>query len=144
MRASSAAFILGIALALVAAFPVAANATPRTGDRINLFDPPATMAADQPFWVGHGWCSTLEDEDPLLPIVNPSTRVELAVDGTPITTATDVTLGVAFPDPEACVALKINYHNFRGGLAAGEHTLSGCWYLLGELQFCNEATVTFA
>jgi hypothetical protein len=42
-----------------------------------------------------------------------------------------------------CVARKINYHNFRFGLPAGDHTLTGCWYWVGDLQFCEEATISF-
>lgn len=143
MRKLRFALVLSSALLLVSIAPVAAGSQPRTGDQISLFAPPTTAAANQPFWVGHGWCSTSDDQDPLKLIVNPSSRVDLAVDGQAVATGTDLSFDVSFPDGVTCIALKINYHNFRPGLPAGSHTLTGCWYLLGELQFCREATIDF-
>jgi hypothetical protein len=40
--------------------------------------------------------------------------------------------------------LKVNYYNAREGLPAGQHTIVGCWYLQGELQFCREVEISFA
>ena len=143
MRLLRFALVLSSMLLLVAVAPVTANGQPRTGDQINLFDPPVSAPANEPFWVGHGWCSTTDDQDPLKSILNPSSRVELAVDGQPVATGTDLSFNVSFPDGVTCIVHKINYRNFRNGLPAGSHTLTGCWYLLGELQFCQEATVVF-
>ena len=143
MRARTVAMIVSWMLALAVAMPVAAKDIPRTGDQLNLFDPPATMAANEPFWVGHGWCSTSDDADPVRSILDPTSRIAFTVDGAAVSTGTDVSFDVSFPDGVTCITLKISYHNFRAGLPVGTHTIEGCWYLLGELQFCNEATVAF-
>jgi hypothetical protein len=123
---------------------VAAELPPRTGERINLLTtPPTTMPANQPFWLGHGWCTQDTDEDPILLALNPDSRVEFTIDGTPVTTATDVEFGGTTALGAPCVVLKTNYYNARFGLDAGTHTFTGCWYLLGELQFCRAAEIQF-
>ena len=143
MRRLFNAAAMSLVLLLVVIAPVAAGRPPRTGDQINLFDPPSSFPASEPFWVGHGWCSTADDEDPLRSIVSPSTAVKFTVDGQPVVTGTDLSRNVSFDDGVTCIAFKVNYHNFAKGLAAGSHTITGCWYLLGELQFCLDATIQF-
>jgi hypothetical protein len=143
MRVRTAALIVSGMLALAVAMPVAAKDIPRTGDQLNLFDPPTTMAANEPFWVGHGWCSTADDADPMRSILDPTSQIVFTADGAVVATGTDVSFDVSFPDGVTCITLKINYHNFRVGLPIGSHTIAGCWYLLGELQFCREAAVAF-
>jgi hypothetical protein len=116
---------------------------PRTGERINLFVPPATMPANMAFWFGHGWCTEETDEDPILVALDPESRVEFTIDGVPVVTATDIEFDGTTELGDPCVVEKINYHNARFGLPDGLHAVSGCWFLLGELQFCREAEITF-
>jgi hypothetical protein len=138
------AAVLGWLMVLAVAFPVRAEQLPpRTGERLNLFAPPATMAADATFWLGHGWCTQETDEDPLLLALNPGTRVDFYIDGDLLTAGTDVEIGTFTELGQACVAQKISYVNFRFGLPVGNHLVEGCWLLLGELQFCRRAEVLF-
>jgi hypothetical protein len=143
MRRLRNAIVASFVVLLVAIAPVSAGGPPRTGYQIDLFNPPATAPANEPFWVGHGWCSTADDEDPLRSVLSPSTRVTFTLDGQTLVTGTDVSFNVSFDDGVTCVAYKINYHNFASGLPAGSHTITGCWYLLGDLWFCREATIEF-
>jgi hypothetical protein len=142
MRNLAAALVVSV-IALAASQPVAAKNIPRTGDRIDLFAAPLSMPADEPFWVGHGWCTTADDADPVRAVLDPTSRFELAVDGQAVATGTDLSFDVSFPDGVTCIGLKTNYHNFRSGLPAGSHTITGCWFLVGELQFCEEAVIGF-
>ena len=108
-------------------------APPRTGSQINLLTgPPATFAADTPFWIGHGWCLTQEELDEGLvdsttDIVRRASRFELFVDDVAVPLATDLQMNV-----EPCLVHKINFHNFRFGLSAGLHIFRGEFYLAGE------------
>jgi hypothetical protein len=138
MRRIAVSLVVACAISLLAALPASAARIPRTGDRINLLDPPESAVAGQPFWVGQGFCSTTDDEDAFASTVNPSTRVTIAVDGMQVSTGTDVSIGVG-----ECVVRKFDYHNFRFGLPAGVHTFKGCWYWLGALQFCEQASIAF-
>ena len=75
MRRLGNAVVASFVVLLVAIAPVAAGGPPRTGEQINLFDPPVTVAANQPIWIGHGWCSTADDEDPLRSVVSPTRAI---------------------------------------------------------------------
>lgn len=118
-------------------------APPRTGDRISLFDPPATFPADTAFWIGHGWCLTQEELDEGVvdspsDVIRRASRFELFVDDVAVPLATDLQR-----DVDICVVQKFNFHNFRAGLPAGAHHFRGEWYLAGSHNLTMEADVEF-
>ena len=131
------------ALALVcAAFvvaPAGAMRIPTTGTRILLgqcvVSPcVSTYPAGEPFYVSHGFI-TDGSEVQLSQLLDPGTRFELTVDGQPVASALDLDV-TADPPSKAYVT------NFRFGLA-GVHTLVGCWYAQGVLQYCGTRVITF-
>lgn len=131
--------VLAITAVLLASAPAAANSIPRTGDRLNLFVPPATAPADTPFWVGHGFAT----EPPELPaaIADGSAWFELYVDGAAVSLRKDVD----FLGGASVESVNIGwFHNFADGLPSGSHHFEGRWYVYGGvLQLQLEADVLF-
>ena len=94
MRRLAAVAIALLFVGIVAAGPLSASAQgagiPFMGDRLGLYDPPATieMAADTPFYVVHGNCYPAES--PLASLLRPATRLELWIDGAAVTMGTQI------------------------------------------------------
>ena len=132
---TAAAFVV----AAVFAVSAGAHGIPTTGDQITLGNCVAspctsTYAANEPFFVRQGFVTNGTDED-RRSLLDPRTRFELTVDGERVPAALDLDLNA---DPPS----KLYITNFRFGMT-GTHTLEGCWYSDGELQFCGTRSITF-
>lgn len=141
MRRLSAVAISLLFVGVLAAGPLSASAhgagIPFVGDRLGLYDPPATieMAADTPFYVAHGNC--YPPEGPLASLLRPATRFELYIDGTAVTMGTQI----YFDGPPACPLTKLNYHNFHFGLPAGTYAFEAVWFDESLGEYMRTATV---
>jgi hypothetical protein len=132
--------VIAISLALVIATGSAAgaNSVPTTGTRIRLLAPPATFAADTPFFIEGGFSCHVPDEAPLC--VHASTHYDLFVDGVEQASQVDVDLrefGGSF------FILKEDLTNFPDGLPAGPHTFVYFNYANGTLFDTASVTITF-
>jgi hypothetical protein len=131
--------VLASALLVSAGVGIAsANSVPHPELRINLFVPPATMPADTPFWIGHGF-SIAPDELPADSVPGAAT-FELYVDGSAVSLRKDVEY--AGGNSVDSVAF-IWYRNFDQGLPAGEHRFEGRWYVDGAIFLELGADVLF-
>ncbi len=102
--------------------------------RIDIFpgaSTPAVFAARTPFWIGYGFVP--QDERSL----EETTRFELAVDGEPVSTSTDLEV-----EDERTVS-KLTVASFEAGLPAGWHRFAGRWYVDGRLVLANDTSIEF-
>jgi len=118
---------------LVVAAPATANSKPTTGSRIGLYVPPATFAADTPFYVKHGFACGLTEVGCIATQINGTSSFSLYVDGVLQRSSVEVEVGGG--------AIKTNIPN---GLPAGVHTLTGVWNLNGSVTQTLTATITFS
>lgn len=132
-------FLLGAvvcAVALLVAWPATANNKPVTGERIGLFEGPATFTADTPFYTEHGFVCVLDDVDCMGVETSARSWFELYVDDTLQASTIDV-------DRNENTIARYSLINFPAGLPAGEHTFLGKWYRDGELFHTASATINF-
>lgn len=127
--------VIALAALLVAASPVAAAGT-TTGTRISLFAPPATFAADTPFYIEHGSVCELSAGDQASECMNADTHFDLYLDG-----ALQPSALVIENSPATWV--KLNLTNYPAGLARGRHTFVGVWVQGGSPYFALSATINF-
>jgi hypothetical protein len=120
------------ALSLAAALPASANSKPVTGPRISFFAPPASFAADSPFYIEQGFGCLLTDRACMTSQITGQSGFQLYVDGVlqPSTPEVDVTDGVI---------RKFQLTNFPNGLPAGTHTFVGVFIVDGV---ANEMSMT--
>ena len=109
-----------VAAVLLVALPATANNKPTTGTRIGLFAPPATFAADTPFFVEHGFACELGDGVCLGGQISARSSFTLSVDGVLQASTVDV-------NNAGGVLTKLYLTNFPSGLPAGTHTFVGVW-----------------
>lgn len=119
------ALLIVFVVALLIAIPALAREQEPTGDRINLFDPPATYPANTPFHIRHGFGWGYELPSP--PADSPGQwRFELEVDGVYIQpTFTDFVTNVD-PVTGTVSGGRTYYFNFPKGMT-GRHTFEGHW-----------------
>jgi hypothetical protein len=122
---------------LVVAAPATANSKPTTGSRIGLYVPPATFAADTPFYVKHGFACGLTEVGCIATPINGTSSFSLYVDGVLQRSSVEVEVGGG--------AISKRYlTNIPNGLPAGVHTLTGVWNLNGSVTQTLTATITFS
>jgi hypothetical protein len=129
---------LAVVAAALGAVPAGAAGIPTTGTQIALGQCVAapcvsTYPAGEPFFVEHGFI-----QDPgtdVSDLLDPRTRFELTVDGHAVPAALEL-------DVAGSPVSKLYLTNFRFGMS-GVHTLVGCWYAAGVLQYCGTRTITF-
>lgn len=105
-----------IALLLASVTAAAAASRERVGDRISLFEPPATYPADTAFHIWHGFIFQQG-------IDRGYGRYEFQLEVDGVATAADFT-DVAVLDPGA--VSRVWVFNFPAGLS-GTHTFTGHW-----------------
>jgi hypothetical protein len=139
-RALAAIAAALIALSLLPAPVAASPRIPLTGDSLGLYTSGVReMTTGQPFFVRHGFCTFHDEQTQLL---DPMTRIDLAIDGRPVAMNTMVDL--RYPDLEGCDVAKFGYHNFRFGMPAGTYRFDATWYWQGEVFHQSEVWVTFS
>lgn len=129
--------LAALAAALVSVLPATANSKPVTGTRIALGNPPATFAAEAPFYVEHGFACALGDADCISQEISANGSFELYVDGALQQSTVDV-------DVRGDSISKLHLTNFASGLPAGTHTLVGVWYLGRAVVQTRTATISFS
>jgi hypothetical protein len=108
--------VVTIALLLASVTSASAASRERVGDRISLFEPPATYAADTAFHIWHGFAFQRETERGY-----GRYEFQLEVDG--VATAADfIDVDVLAPG----VVSRVWVFNFPDGLS-GTHTFTGRW-----------------
>jgi hypothetical protein len=130
--------LLAALLLSAASVPVVSADTriPLTGDRVALWaDHEVDLDAGQPFYVEHGYCVATADRTDVLP---PYTRYEVAMNEVPLVMGTAIHTDPA--DPE-CGLSKMQYHNFRFGLPAGDYVFESTWWWLGEVDHTSTVTI---
>lgn len=136
MRRGFLFLVICMAAVLVAASPVAANSTPTTGTRINLFDPPTTFPANTPFYIEHGSACEAAAGDTAADCMNAATHFDLYLDGTLQPSKVDIE-----NSPEGWI--KLNLTNYPDGLTAGRHTFVGVWIENGSPYNVLSARINF-
>ena len=126
-----------VAVAMLAAMPVAANNKPTTGTRIGLFAPPATFAANTPFYIEQGIGCDTAAGDKVSDCMNASTHFDLYLDGVLQRSTVDIDNSPGFYS-------KRNLTNYAGGLPAGSHTFVGVFVQNGATVLTLTGTITFA
>ena len=134
--------LLAIMLAVFAT-PVSAHGrhSDHRGDRLNMYNPPATMPAWTSFYLSNGYCTDLKAE--VKDLLSRTTRVEFTLDGRPLRTRPVVTFDPTGQIDGVCIAQKHDEVDFRFGLRPGVHIIAGCWYWLGVQELCQAAVITF-
>ena len=120
MRMHTRLALLAMAVVLLA-IPVSAGAAgiPAVGERINLFDPPATYEAGQPYHVSHGFGAAGVDNTDVSTI--PDYQFDLSVDGVEV--HGPKTLTITNEEWDQIVWT----FNFPEGLEPGDHEFHGVW-----------------
>jgi hypothetical protein len=136
MRRRFLLLLMGIAALVVTASPVAANSTPTTGTRINLFAAPATFEADTPFYIEHGTGCDPSVGDKVSACMNADAHFDLYLDGALQASTVDIE-----NSPTGWV--KLNLTNYPAGLAAGRHTFVGVWVQGGNVALTMTASINF-
>ena len=126
-----------IAAVLVSALPAAANNEPTTGTRIGLYQPPATFAANSPFYIEHGFACGLGDSSCIAQQISANATFDLYLDGALQPSTVDV-------DRFGGGLEKQHLTNYASGLPAGTHTFVGVWTQNGTVVLIKTATITFA
>jgi hypothetical protein len=123
-------------MAAVVLTPRAPPGIPASEPRLDIFpgaSTPAVFAARTPFWIGYGFVQDHSGDAEL----GETTRFELAVDGEPVSTDTDLEV-----EDERTVS-KLTAATFETGLPAGWHRFAGRWYVAGKLVLTSEASIEF-
>lgn len=121
-------------MAAVVLTPQAPAGIPSSEARIDIFpgaSTPTMFAARTPFWIGYGFVPQGERS------LGETTRFELAVDGEPVSTDTDLEV-----EDERTVS-KLTVASFGAGLPAGWHRFAGRWYVEGKLILTSDASIEF-
>ncbi len=139
MRFRPFAFIaLLVTLFIATGSPAGANSVPTTGTRIRLSAPPATFAANTPFFIEGGVACHVPDEVPIC--TNASAHYDLFVDGAKQSSQVDIDLKEFEGDH---FIFSEDLTNFPAGLAAGLHTFVALNYVNGALLDTTSVTITF-
>jgi hypothetical protein len=123
--------------AMLLALPAGANNKPTTGTRINLFAPPATFAANTPFYIEHGNGCDTTIGDKVSTCMSAKTHFDLYVDGILQRSTVDI-------DNSPTFYVKRNLTNYATGLPSGTHAFVGVFVLDGATVLTLTATITFA
>jgi hypothetical protein len=129
---------LALTLLIATGSPGIANSLPTTGTRIRLLAPPATFAANTPFFIEGGVACHVPDEVPIC--TNASTHYDLFVDGAKQSSQVDIDLR-AFEGDHFIFSEDLT--NFPTGLPAGLHTFVALNYANGNLFDTTSVTITF-
>ena len=124
----------------VFALPATANNKPTTGTRIGLFAPPATFAANAPFYIEHGFGCSAADASPSA-CLKSNNYFTLTIDGVLNKSSVDVDV---LKDTKPYGYSKRYLSNFAAGLPAGSHTFVGQFYEGGVNTLTLSATIVFS
>lgn len=146
------AFATVVALTMLgsAALPVVAvtpDGTPNgygmrvrlTGDHLFVgADTQVTYPANTAFWVGGGFVAATTSVPDKLDILDPSTTVEMTLNGSPTHLNSEVDT-----DPPSGLCTKMSYRNFPDGLPAGIDVFDEYYIWLGALYQHSHVIVPF-
>ena len=136
MRRTIFALAMCAAAVIAMGAPATAYGKPAAGDRISLFSPPTSFAANSPFYIEHGFACELGDRDCLVEQFAKG-DFDLYLDGTLQASTPDV--GVTDG-----ILRKLHLTNYPSGLPAGTYTFVGIWTIdRGTLLLTMTATITF-
>lgn len=144
-RASGRGPLLLVATAVLALLGLllapAAQASRLSGPQLDLLDPPATFAANSPFFINHGLCG--ENAEERSGLLRPTSGFELSLDGQPVRTRLYLEASQHRIENPAFSLCKQYLAGFDEGLSAGTHRFVGCWFYLGEDLGCEAIEVKF-